>query len=64
MKPVDYTINSRPYSISCECPYCGLDIEVLFDNVHYYDEADWGAGGYIDCPECESQVELDDYEYD
>lgn len=59
----DYVINSKPDSISLECPHCGEEIEIPFDEVDFKTDY-WGDGGYCNCPECGKQIELGDYEYD
>lgn len=48
----DYTINSIPYSITLECPHCGEEIEIPFDEVVFKTDY-WGDGGSCNCPECE-----------
>lgn len=59
----DYVINSKPDSISLECPYCGEEIEIPFNEVNFKTDY-WGDGGYCTCPECEKEIEIGDYEYD
>lgn len=59
----DYVINSKPDSISLECPHCGEEIEIPFDEVDFKTDY-WGDGGYCNCPECDKEIELGDYEYD
>ena len=60
---VDYTIISKPSSITFECPFCHEEVEVNFDEVDF-NSGYWGDGAWCDCPECGEEVELDDYEYD
>ena len=58
-----YTIISRPHHILLECPHCGNDVEVPFQDVNYYNDY-WGDGGTCTCPDCGEDVELDEFEYD
>ena len=60
---VNYTIISRPYYITFECPFCHEEVEVNFDEVDFNTDY-WGDGAWCDCPECGEEVKLDDYEYD
>lgn len=60
---VDYTIISKPVYIKFECPYCGEEIEVPFEEVDYKTDY-WGDGARVDCPNCDKEVELNNYEYD
>lgn len=60
---VDYTIISKPAYVHFTCPHCHEDAEVPFDKVDYKTDY-WGDGAWVDCPWCEKEVELDNYEYD
>lgn len=62
MRETDFVINSRPYSISLECPHCDCDIEIPWDevNVPGYWLDDWGE---IECPSCGKTIQLGDHEY-
>ena len=51
---------SAPKSILFECPYCKEEIEV---DVKDLDFEVW-EGGFIDCPECDKEIELRDWKYD
>ena len=62
-KPVDYTIISEPSYIKLECPHCEEDVKVDFDDVDFIGDS-WIDGGYCDCPNCEKEIELGDWEYD
>ena len=62
MRETDFVINSRPCSISLECPHCDYDIEIPWDDVNapeYWGD-DWGK---IECPSCGKTIQLGDYEY-
>ena len=60
---IDYTIISKPTYIQFKCPHCHEDVEILFDEADYKTEY-WGDGALCDCPNCDEEVELDNYEYD
>lgn len=62
MGKTDFYINQRPVSISFDCPHCGTEIEIPWDelNVPEYWDDDWGS---IECPCCGESVELGDYEF-
>lgn len=63
MTETDFYINQRPVSISLCCPHCDTDIEIPWDEIdvpEYWGD-DWG---YIECPYCEKQIELGDYDID
>ena len=60
---VNYTIISRPYYITFECPFCHEEVKVNFEEVDFNTDY-WGDGAWCDCPECGEEVKLDDYEYD
>ena len=60
---IGYVIISKPYKVIFECPHCGEDVEIPFDEVDYNTDY-WGDGAKCDCPECGQEVELDEYEYD
>ena len=63
MKKTDFHINVKPISINFECPHCGWDAEILWNDLYVpeYWGDDWGA---VLCPYCENDVELGDYDYD
>ena len=59
----DFTIRSVPYSINFECPYCGEEVEINWNDVNvpenwsdYWDD--------IVCPECGKTIKLGNWEYD
>lgn len=59
--PVDFFINRRPVSISFECPHCDLRVELSWS--HVYEPEYWGDDwGYVECPYCEKEVKLGDYD--
>lgn len=62
-KPVDFTIISKPDHINLECPFCGNDINVPWNDVDSPEcwQDDWG---HVECPICEEDIKLGDYEYD
>ena len=62
-KPVDFRIISRPDHINLECPFCGYDIDVYWDDVDSPEcwQDDWG---WVKCPACEQDIKLGEYDYD
>ena len=60
IKTADYTIISAPKYIKFKCPHCKEEAEI---DVKDLDFEVW-EGGFIDCPECEKEVELRDWQYD
>lgn len=60
---IDYIIISKPACVRFECPHCGEDVQIAFDEVDFNTDY-WGDGAKADCPECGKEVELEDYEYD
>lgn len=60
---IGYTIISKPDYIKLRCPHCKRDIKVDFGDVDF-NEDNWSDGGYCDCPNCEKEIELGDWEYD
>ena len=60
-EPVYFYINQRPVSISFECPYCLMDVEIDWGEVDVPDSwsDDWG---YVECPYCEKEIKLGDYD--
>lgn len=61
--PVDYTIVSKPAFVNFICPHCFNDVEVPFSEVDFKTEY-WGDGAYCNCPLCDKEVELRDFDYD
>lgn len=62
-KPTDFHIDVKPVSITFACPHCGQTVAVPWrelDVPEYWGD-DWG---YADCPDCEKEVKLGEYEYD
>lgn len=62
MKGTYYTIMSKPDYIEFICPHCEEEVKTDFSNVNFNSDY-WGDGAWVDCPNCEEQVELGDYEY-
>lgn len=62
-KPTDFHIDVKPVSITFQCPHCEAEVTVPWRelDVPAYWGDDWG---YIECPECEKEVRLGDYDYD
>lgn len=62
-KEVDFHIDVKPVSITFTCPYCEDEVTVKWGalDVPEYWGYDWG---YVECPSCEKEVKLGDYEYD
>lgn len=62
-KPTDFHIDVKPVSITFACPHCGQTVAVPWRelNVPEYWGDDWG---YADCPDCEKEVKLGEYDYD
>lgn len=59
---IDYSIISKPDYIEFICPHCKELVTTDFDNVDYDDEY-WGDGGWVDCPNCDSEVRLGSFDY-
>lgn len=62
-KGSDFTIVSKPDYISLQCPHCNEDISIPWNDVDVPEcwADDWG---YVECPECEKEIKLGDYDYD
>ena len=60
-EPVDFYINQKFYSISFECPHCLMDVEIDWREVDVPDSwsDDWGT---VECPYCEKEIKLGDYD--
>lgn len=63
MKKADFTIVSRPDHIRFECPYCQEDVEVDWNDVDV-PEAWSDDFGSVECPNCNLDVKLEDWDYD
>lgn len=62
-KPTDFHIDVKPVSITFACPHCGQTVAVPWREL-YVPEC-WGDDwGYADCPNCEKEVKLGEYDYD
>ena len=53
-KAVGFHIDVKPVSVTFTCPHCGREVPECWGD-------DWG---YVECPDCEMEVKLGDYEYD
>lgn len=60
---VDFTIDSRPVSISFRCPHCNEFVRISWKalNVPEYWGDSWEP---VECPDCGEMVELGDWTYD
>lgn len=61
--PIDYTIVSAPVSVDFMCPHCFNDVEVPFSDVDFKTDY-WVDVAYCNCPLCDKEVELGDFDYD
>lgn len=62
-KPTDFHIDVKPVSITFACPHCGQTVVVPWRELDVPEC--WGDDwGYADCPDCEKEVKLGEYEYD
>ena len=64
---IDITVISRPSYITSECPHCGEEINIEYNDflsmmTHYYYE-DW-TDDVIECPECGKEVIIGSVEWD
>ena len=59
----DFTIVSAPKYISFTCPHCKEDIKIDFTDVDV-PECWSDSWGEIECPNCEKEVLLGDWDYD
>ena len=64
---IDITVISRPSYITIECPHCGEEINIEYNDflgmmTHYYYE-DW-IDEVIECPECGKEVTIGSVEWD
>lgn len=62
-KLTDFHIDVKPVSITFICPHCGEEVTVPWPKIDVPEcwGDDWGYG---ECPDCEKEVKLGDYEYD
>ena len=61
--PVDFVIESRPSAIRFDCPHCGMDVWIDWNDIIPPDS--WGdCWDDVECPYCEKFVVLGDWEYD
>ena len=62
-KTVDFYINQVPVAISLECPYCGIEVRINWDDIdvpEYWGD-DWGE---VTCSYCGKEINLGNYELD
>lgn len=58
METVDYTIISKPVSISFLCEKCDDFVELPFKSEY------WESGCTVECPVCGTKILLGEWEYD
>lgn len=63
---VDFTIVQRPHHIFLDCPFCGEEMEIDWEDVYHNAYEDWNTlkGSYVECPYCKNEVKLGDYDVD
>lgn len=62
-KAVGFHIDVKPVSVTFTCPHCGREVTVPWRELDVPEC--WGDDwGYVECPDCETEVKLGDYEYD
>lgn len=60
---VDFHIDTKPVSITLRCPHCDNEVVIpwhLVNDPDYWGD-DWGT---VDCPVCQKEVKLGEYDYD
>ena len=62
-KAVGFHIDVKPVAGTFTCPHCGIEVTVPWRELDVPEcwSDDWG---YVECPDCEMEVKLGDYEYD
>lgn len=57
----DFYINQSPTDIEFVCPYCGVRVRVNWNYINVPEcwSDDWG---WVECPFCERDVKLGDYD--
>ena len=62
---VTVQVNTRPTSVSYNCPNCEEDIEIDYNDFENEvgEYCDW-CYSKIRCPECDSELEVDGSEWD
>lgn len=63
MKKASYTIVTKPYFISLECPHCDWTVEIYYEDAlkianNYYDLWAGNAVVVIECDMCGKEIEL------
>jgi len=60
------TVEQKPVSVLCTCPYCGEDIEMSF--MEFCDEVADNPGDWIysrlECTECRKEIKIDSVDWD
>jgi hypothetical protein len=63
LNPTDFHIDVKPVSITLTCPHCKTEVTIPWKEAPVPDY--WGdKWGTVECPECEKEIELGNYEYD
>ena len=64
---VDIQIIFAPTWVKFDCPHCGTEVEMDYDEFNNLMTADYPGdwhGEKIDCPNCEKEIEIDDIDWD
>lgn len=61
--PIDYTIVSAPAFVNFMCPHCFNSVEIPFSDVDFKTDY-WSDGAHCNCPLCDNEVELGNFDYD
>ena len=69
MRKASYTIVTKPYFISLECPHCDWTVEIYYEDAlkianNDYDLWAGNAGVVIECDMCGKEIELTDADMD
>ncbi|NFO86484.1 hypothetical protein FDC58_10520 [Clostridium botulinum] len=62
----DIRIISEPVWVKFDCPFCGEEIEMLYDDFNDLigcEVCDWEYSNF-ECPKCSKKIEIDDVEWD
>lgn len=64
-KEVEFTIVKNPTQVTLECPFCGEEIEIEWEDFEY-NNMNWAniRGEKIECPECNEYIKLGDFDVD
>lgn len=67
MNSVDITIVQVPEYIIFDCPYCGEEVEVDYDDFQCdmmdNNPGNWGYESFL-CPKCHEELEVGDVDWD